>query len=262
MRAWIFSDIHLECDETFMWSSIPDADICLCSGDLWDGGVIASLSWLKCFVAPYMPVVFVAGNHEYYRGSIREGATAGREFAEECENVFFLEGSAVEIAGYRFIGTTLWTDFNLHGDPRLAMAIAREELNDFRRIKLSKRPFRKFHPQDSTELHRGAAIAIDSIYRSLPAMPTVVVTHHAPSLMSVPRKYLRDGLTPAFASRFESRILEYEPILWVHGHIHSPSDYFVGKTRVVCNPLGYPEEPSRTTFNPNLVIDLAELVRT
>ncbi|WP_439616225.1 metallophosphoesterase [Shinella sp.] len=262
MKAWIFSDLHLEIDPNFPLMEIPQADVCLCAGDIFDGGVAASMLFLRDYVVPHMPVVFVPGNHEFYRGSIKEGLATGYMLAESCDDLFMVNGDAVEINGYRFIGATLWTDFNLHNDPRLAMGIAREELNDFKRIKLSKTPFKKFTPQESQHLHRVATVHIDNMYRSQPQQPTVIISHHAPSLMSVPRQYLKDGLTPSFASRFEYRILEYEPLLWVHGHIHSPSDYRIGKTRVVCNPLGYPDEPSRKTFNPSLVIDLAELAKT
>jgi Icc-related predicted phosphoesterase len=259
MKAWIFSDLHLEIDPVFAFLEIPDADVCICAGDILDGGVIASILWLGEFVAPHMPVIFVPGNHEYYRSSIKEGLTAGYKLAEGYDGLFLLDGDALVLGGYRFIGTTLWSNFDLHDEPRLAMAIAKEELNDYRHIKLSKTPFKRFTPQESMYLHHRAAVDIDNAYRSQPSCPTVIISHHAPSLMSVPRQFLKDGLTPSFASRFESRILEYEPLLWVHGHIHSPSDYLIGKTRVLCNPLGYPGEQSRKTFIPDLVIDLAKL---
>jgi predicted phosphohydrolase len=259
MRAWIFSDLHIEMDLNFTLTKIPDADVCLCAGDILDGGVIASLLWLGEFVAPHMPVVFVPGNHEYYRSSIKEGLAAGYKLAETYDDLFLLDGDAVVLGGYRFIGATLWTNFDLHDEPRLAMAIANDQLNDYRRIKLSKTPFKRFSPQESLHLHVRAAIDIDNAYRSQPDLPTVIVSHHAPSLMSVPRHFLKDALTPSFASRFEYRILEYQPLLWVHGHIHTASDYLIGKTRVICNPLGYPDEASRETFIPDLVIDLDKL---
>lgn len=34
--------------------------------------------------------------------------------------------------------------------------------------------------------------------------------------------------------------MEYQPTVWIHGHIHEPSnDYLLGKTRVLSNPYGY-----------------------
>ncbi len=49
-------------------------------------------------------------------------------------------------------------------------------------------------------------------------------------------------------------ILDKQPRLWVHGHTHTAFDYFIGKTRVVCEPMGYPGEGVK--FNPKKVIDL------
>jgi predicted phosphohydrolase len=259
MRAWIFSDLHLETDLGFSPLTVPDADVCICAGDILDGGVIASIIWLTEFVAPFMPVVFVPGNHEYYRSSIKEGLAAARRLASKLKQVHLLDGDFVVLDGYRFVGATLWTDFNLHDDPSLAMAIAGDELNDYRRIKLSKTPFKRFTPLESLRLHRVAAMDIDAVFRSQPTMPTVIVSHHAPSLLSVPTEYLSDALTPAFASRLEHRIMEYQPLLWVHGHVHAPCDYLIGKTRVICNPLGYRDEPSPKSFVPDLVMDLDKL---
>ena len=42
--------------------------------------------------------------------------------------------------------------------------------------------------------------------------------------------------------------------LWIHGHTHTRFDYRVRGTRVVCNPRGYPGEP--TDFRPDWTIDL------
>lgn len=34
-------------------------------------------------------------------------------------------------------------------------------------------------------------------------------------------------------------MLRYRPELWVHGHVHQRSHYWVEDTQVVCNPRGY-----------------------
>ena len=261
MKVWIFSDLHLEMEQTSDWFRLPDADLCICAGDVADQGIVPSINWLTYNVLPCMPVVFVAGNHEFYGSSIRESLVAAYEEAKQHDGFYLLDGDSVEFDKFRVVGATLWTDFELHGLSKLAKLDAQDQLNDYKRIKLSKRPFKRFTPTESQYLHREALIDIDNFYRSTSVKPTVVVSHHAPSLMSVPREFLNDPLTPAFASSLEMRILQYQPLLWVHGHVHSPSDYLIGKTRVVCNPLGYPGEPSRKTFNPSLVIDLDELAK-
>jgi Icc-related predicted phosphoesterase len=189
MKVWIFSDLHLEFDRTFSLMEVLDADVCICAGDILDGGITSSINYLRENVAQRMPVVFVPGNHEYYRASIKESLKNGYELAEDTDNFFMLNGDSVIIDGYRFIGATLWTNFCLYDDPRLAMAMAREKLNDYKRIKLSKIPFKKFTPPESQRLHHEAAVDIDNVYRSQPDYPTVIVSHHAPSLMSVPQNF-------------------------------------------------------------------------
>ena len=62
---------------------------------------------------------------------------------------------------------------------------------------------------------------------------TVVVTHFAPSLLSVDPRY---GLTPGTAG-FCNALDELLPRaqLWLHGHLHAPSDYVKNGCRVMAN---------------------------
>ena len=73
-------------------------------------------------------------------------------------------------------------------------------------------------------------------------LPDIVVTHHAPSAMSIAPRFKNFPDTDFFHSRLENLILDVNPKLWVHGHVHDSFDYELGDTRVVCNPLGYPFE--------------------
>jgi hypothetical protein len=80
--------------------------------------------------------------------------------------------------------------------------------------------------------------------------PTVVVCHHGHWPSAHPQ-YQTDILTAAFVSNL-TFIEEYQPDIFIHGHVHSSSDYRVGRTRVLCNPRGYPGE--NFNFNPSLVV--------
>ena len=82
---------------------------------------------------------------------------------------------------------------------------------------------------------------------------TVVVTHHAPQWLSAHPQYRSDLLTAAFVSDLSALIMEFQPVLWAHGHVHSSFDYTVGRAaRVLCNPRAYPGE--NPNFNPSLVV--------
>ncbi len=83
----------------------------------------------------------------------------------------------------------------------------------------------------------------------------MVVTHHSPSAQSIPRQYENDILSASYASNLDNLVRELEPDLWVHGHMHETCDYLIGKTRVVCNPRGYPDERN-PQFDPTLVVSV------
>jgi Icc-related predicted phosphoesterase len=92
--------------------------------------------------------------------------------------------------------------------------------------------------------------------RLLPAITEddVVVTHHLPSFRSVPPQFQNSSLNAFFVHDVENSIRQYSPSLWIHGHTHTNFDYTIGKTRVVANPRGYPEE--NRAFQTDFVIEV------
>lgn len=60
-----------------------------------------------------MPCIYVAGNHGFYRGSIKESLEDGKAATVGFPDVHFLENEADTIGGVRFVGATLWTDFRI-----------------------------------------------------------------------------------------------------------------------------------------------------
>ncbi|MBY5846451.1 hypothetical protein GR204_27725 [Rhizobium leguminosarum] len=259
MRAWIFSDLHLEVNPTSPIASIPDADVCICAGDIFTKGLTRSIKYLGDHVSPHMPVLFVPGNHEYWGSSLVEGLEEGIREAAKYPGVHVLHRNFVHFGGVRFAGATFWSDLNLFNSIEMAMLHAKEGMNDFRRIMLSKKPFKRFSVRNSMQLHWEENAFIQSVLWHESSMPLVVITHHAPSILSVSPEFIDDPVAPMFASRFEQHIIKYQPRLWVHGHLHNRSDYMIQNTRVVCNPYGYVSEKETSDFDPALVVDLAAM---
>jgi len=142
MKAWIFSDLHTEFDEKVTPLEVPEADVCICAGDICDRGPAKSVIYLGVHVSQFMPVILVPGDHEYYRSSIVEGLQEALDTASErYPNVHVLSRRVVTLGGYRFIGATLWSDFNLYGNMSWAMRSAQNELNDYRKIKVRRSRF-------------------------------------------------------------------------------------------------------------------------
>ena len=115
-----------------------------------------------------------------------------------------------------------------------------------------KKAPRRFSPADAAAQHRASVAWLKSEWgRS--DLPTVVVSHHAPSARSLDPRCADDPVDAGYASALEPLIEHLQPVAWIHGHVHRSVDYVVASTRVVCNPRGYADEPNRE-FDPGLVI--------
>jgi hypothetical protein len=162
----------------------------------------------------------------------------------------------VEVAGTRFVGSTLWTDFR-HGSDSWAHAAgsARRFINDYRRIRRrTSGRHRHFRPIEALALHRASRAFIDDALAAPFDGPTAVVTHHAPHPASLWEPHA--DLRWCYASDLTDLIVRRRPELWVHGHVHSRADYRAGATRVVCNPRGHVDEGALRAFEPALVVDV------
>ena len=110
-------------------------------------------------------------------------------------------------------------------------------------------------PVDTRNLHLETIRAIREFLEGGDASRSVVVTHHAPSIRSLPERRRDELISCAYASHLDSFIEEHPLLMWVHGHIHHSQDYRIGSTRILSNPRAYIDDPN-PSFDPRLVIDL------
>ena len=80
----------------------------------------------------------------------------------------------------------------------------------------------------------------------------MAVTHFAPSLQSADPRYGLNPGTAGFCNALDD-LLPYAD-LWLHGHLHAPSDYMRAGCRVVANPLGYARKNEQTAFREQLCL--------
>lgn len=226
MNIQIISDVHLE----FGSFDLPDeeCDVLIAAGDIGVG--LEGLEWLQTLD---IPVIYVAGNHEYWGFEINElqdeliGMSKG-------SNVRYLEKKSVILNGVRFLGCTMWTDFNECDDEEM-MEDLQNIMNDFRYISLDKSTIT---PDQLIKINHDCKKWLDRELAKKHDGATIVVTHHAPTKKSWaddPDDYLKF----AYCNQLESMLKENQIDLWVHGHIHHTSDYTKHGVRVVCNPRGY-----------------------
>ncbi|HEY0037870.1 MAG TPA: metallophosphoesterase [Longimicrobium sp.] len=245
MKIRVVSDLHLE----FAAFDPPpaDADVVVLAGDAAPG--LRGLEWARTAFGD-VPVVYVAGNHEFYRHAIPK---LTEDLAREAagSNVRFLENEEAIIGGARFLGCTLWTDFDLFNERMRSAAAAQAAMNDFQLIRVSPK-FRRFGPGDARTLHLRSVRWLHERLSVPFDGPTVVVTHHAPTAHSCAPARRSDPLNPAYASDLDW-MMDGSAALWIHGHTHHCVDYSMGGTRIVSNQRGYPGE-GVVGFDPALVV--------
>lgn len=265
MKILVLSDLHLEfkrlsCDPCV----VASADVVVLAGDI-DKGTRA-LTWIS-ETFPNKPVVYVAGNHEFYDNHWDDTLIALRAEADD-RGILFLEQDEVKIGSVRFLGCTLWTDFALFRHPEESMRDFAKGLNDCVYIRAGPREdvrgsWHKLTPQAVLNRHTANRVWLANMLEAPYAGKTVVVTHHLPSSASVPQRFRSDPLSPGYASELPAELL-CAADLWIHGHSHDSCDYIVNcgerATRVVCNPRGYPARSASGSENPlfrgDLVIHL------
>ena len=260
MKIQIVSDLHLEKGGTPP-ALAPGADMLICAGDLGE----ARYPWLLAKAAKAWRgarhILYVPGNHEYYGGLDLEESRQLLAWQCSTNGVTLLDPGAVTIAGVRFIGATLWTDFRLEGiaQETAAHANAARRMEDFKGEIRSGGGTRNFTTHESAERHRAERAFIERALESAreTATTTVVITHHAPTPRSVAARFRDDPCNGGFASDLERVIERYQPPLWIHGHMHDAVDTMLGDTRVLCNPAGYDAaRAEHRGFDPQLCVDI------
>ena len=255
MRLWVLSDLHLDVNRRHrlvLSQPHPEHDAVVIAGDICQG-IGAGVRFIVEAGLNAKPVVYVAGNHEFYDRDRHAELAAGRAEAAAAPNVHLLERDSIVIGGVELLGCTLWTDYRYAGaaEQVRAMLWAAQRLNDHRLIANGAR---RWTPQDCLNEHKASRAWLARRLKRRSRNAKVVVTHHAPSRRSVQPKYRDDLLTAAFASDLDG--LVGKAALWVHGHIHGPSDYVLDGCRVVANPRGYVGLREDGAFDPALVVDI------
>ena len=264
MRILLLSDLHHE-----LWRekapridvSVSRPDVVILAGDI-DTGTKA-VTWAARNFAG-IPVLYVHGNHESYGRNLDDTQAEIGAACAATDNVHFLNCGEYIAGSVRFLGATMWTDFCLFGDDTRAAAMRQAEavMNDYRRIRLAQKGYRKLRAADTAGYHTAHRSWLEKKLDEPFAGATVVVTHMAPSMQSVSGEYANDLTSAAYASRLEA--LASRADVWVHGHMHESFDYMIGACRVVTNPCGYIRRDGsgeNENFNPDFVIEVPAPIR-
>jgi predicted phosphodiesterase len=276
MRIQLFSDLHLERDPTFDPIIHTGTDVIVLAGDIGSYQARSRLPDEDFGLARFSPrrtasparVLYVPGNHEFDGFEYEEAYARLRGVCEHL-GIEWLDREVLVVDGVRFLGTTLWADFD---------AVAAQESEPAARLQARTKAFRaaNYYLSKNTTLRQGEPVLAEAqremslacqdwLRAALAAPfdgPTVAVTHYAPSLRSADPRY---GVTPGTAGFCNAmdELIPYADV-WMHGHLHCVNDYVVEgevegrrrSCRVVANPLGYESKGEQAAFRPDLVIDV------
>ena len=269
IRIQIASDLHLEMfhkpyNDWYRVEKLSreDADILVLAGDIHNG-----IEAIRCFADWPIPVLYVPGNHEYYETRIDLALVSMRE-ASRGTSVQVLSGDVTMFHGVRFIGCTLWTDYELQGGgirKTLAMQTCERYMVDHRLIMGVDAKRKRFLPEDALKIHQGERAWLMEQLQMVHDGPTVVITHHGVHPQSVHPRFAHHPANPGFISDLGEALRLAD--LWIHGHVHNSFDYTLGETRLVVNPgsyalnIGQAQSPDELKwenpdFNPRKVVQL------
>ncbi len=277
MLIQLLSDLHLEVDPAFLPVPAPNADLLVLAGDIGGqgrgDGSGSRLNrddpfGLRRF-SPKLghwptPVLYVPGNHEYDGGDIDVIYT---RLYQECLNlgITWLDRRVVEIAKVRFIGATLWTDFEALSQWPDDMPGAMTQNMQARDLAYRTASYAlrmaattiRGEPFDSpavAALSRQHQTWLREALSGPFVGKIVVVTHFAPSLKSADPRY---GLTPGtagFCNDLDDLVGQAN--VWLHGHLHCRVDYILNGCRIISNPLGYAKRGEQLGFDGLRLIDV------
>jgi len=254
----LISDIHLN----FADLTLPGGDVLILAGDAMEAGHLrkADNDKKNTFLADryrrfineelikYRKVIMIAGNHEHYGNQYED--TIPRLKKEMPDNVHYLEAESIQIDDVHFFAGTFWTDMDKKNP--IAMSAIKQFMSDFSVIKHGhsivvesnyggKYYTNKFSPAFVADVFKETVGLLKDFLDEHANDKVVVVSHHAPSPLSINEKYKDEGvINYGYMSDLTEFILDHPQIkYWVHGHMHDPVDYMIGTTRVLSNPRGY-----------------------
>jgi len=256
MKIQLMSDVHLEFSPLKLENK-DKADVLILAGDILPVALVngeiqnpaslagadwpvihkgineffrsANFKWDRCYM--------VFGNHEYYHGDIKTSMRAFQDWLDDrgYSNIIIMDNSMETYKDVTFIGTTLWTDLN-NNNP-IVIEDVKNYMYDY---KVIANGGSLLTTEDTLDICKYSKQYLMMALEESIENKRVVITHHAPTHISVNTKYFHAGNSNyGFYSNLGDIILDYFPDVWVHGHMHDSAYYMVGDTRVMCNPRGY-----------------------
>lgn len=232
----IMSDLHIENyedDVDYKNFITPKADVLILAGDI---GRVARKNQLENFLKKLCPnfkaVLYVLGNHEYYKvdnypeKTMEETRECMAEISSKIDNLYILNRDSIIIGDVCIAGCTLWSYTTLNTVPSYIVRI-----KDINSVKYNSMFFEDLNYIKSM-----------ISYCKKNKLKLVVVSHYSPSY-SVSKKKKRDKYTSLYCSNLDGLLNSRSIHTWICGHVHKNFDLITTRgTRLLSNQKGKPKD--------------------
>ncbi len=252
MKIQYCSDLHLEFEDNFRKLKQQPlevvGDLLILAGDIipFDKIEIAD-DFFDLWSSQFSEVFWIAGNHEFYGSDI--STISEKRNVLIRKNVHLLDNAVVEVDDVQLIFSTMWSRIGPLNTRKIQKGMA-----DFRFIKSGSQLFTI--EEFNLRHHRSMAFLEESLSQCN-GQKSVVITHHIPTFMNYPQKYMGDVLSEGFATEYFLLIETFGPDFWIYGHHHTNVPEFkIGKTRLITNQLGYVKYSECRNFDQGKMFEL------
>ena len=256
MKFYYCSDLHLDnyYFSTRIGSYYPKAllndinkdfkeSILLIAGDLAEKKYMDNhIKLLKRLCKKFKFVLYVEGNHENYEWNMSNKY----EYSKIAKNFIHLDNETFEIENTIIYGGTMWCNLN-ELSPLDKFNIS-QMISDFRIININDNKKMSIEYMSSLYNRFIDGLISSQVNADQTNKQLLVLSHFAPSIKSVTPGYENSSLNPYFCNNIDDLIENSNIHTFVHGHVHSNHNYYIGKTNILCNPLGYPRERALTNI--------------
>lgn len=235
VKLQIMSDLHIETMQGDLLVTdfiTPSAKILVLAGDI---GRIHKYEQLSNFLKQLCPlfevVIYVLGNHEFYRvdgvkpKTIPELLEDLEKIRKEIPNLYVLNRDSIIIEDVCIAGCTLWTKSVINVPPFIVRV---HEMNTV-----------KYNAMNEADVN----YIEDMIkYCSQKKLKLVMVTHHCPTFSMNSTK--KNNHYACLYHNNLDRLMSIDKVhTWIFGHIHKNTDHKTKRgTRLVTNQKGKPKD--------------------
>ena len=270
MITYFISDIHVDfyCPQSSNYDTLvpyfedfyekyflPADAVCI-AGDIAND-YFTQVSFLRFLSAKYGNVFAVFGNHDL----VVSGATFGNgnPFSTSQERMDAVKRSLIDLANVHILdgnvvdgigGSMGMCDLKYSCSTTVNVNIVMEWQRrwfDGRHWRYDLGNENQWSRNDPMKIWAYEKAKMDA---ALALNPSVMVTHFCPTQMGVDDKYKEDYATAFFYFDGDEFLSKMKPgSIWQCGHTHSTWDTEYNGVRIICNPLGYPDEQNGFMLN-------------